>query len=112
MTFDRSKLGDQVAQLARYGRLTFAVLCAERLRACCWAFCRDQSWDMSKYYEGCELLFKHLTSSLTIDQVQMQEIVAALEEQVPNSDEFGDPLAVQAQSGALALLYAFDVFAT
>ena len=108
MVPDHKELQKQIAVLTPGGQILFALLCAERLRASCWAFSKRENWDITSYYEGCDFLFEQVVQNTTIDQTQVESYVDDLDKCVPQSDEFGDPLAVQAQSGLIALLHAFD----
>lgn len=86
----------------------FGLLCAERLRACCWAFAKEENWDISNYIEGCDFLFNHLTHNFDFEQLEIENRFTALETIVPYSDDFGDFLSTQAQSGLVALLDTFE----
>jgi uncharacterized protein YjaG (DUF416 family) len=108
MIFNSNDLSDVFFNLDHNKQVFFGLLCAERLRACCWAFGQKESWDLSIYYVGCDLVFNQLAHNTTIDKMQREKTIEKLEATIPQSDDFGDALSVQAQSGLLALLYTLE----
>lgn len=104
-TFNQDDIGNRLSTLSADGQVFFSFLCAERLVACCWAFSQKESYDISIYSEACETVFAFLSTGVAVDLQKQDELITRLEEAIPHSDDFGYPLAVQAQSGMLALLY-------
>lgn len=111
MRFERDGLMAAVSRLPLHKQVLFALLCAERTHACCWAFGEREGRDVSPYFEGCEAGFDQLARD-TGAPSSLDELKARLDEAVPRSDEFGYPLAIQAQSGMIALMCALDLWTT
>ena len=108
MIFDRGVLQERLAVLPSGAQVLFGLLCAERAVACCWAFGKKEGWDVGAFYRGCDFVFEHVSTESSMDPEQLNELVGELEDAIPHSDEFGYPLATQAQSGMLALLYCLE----
>ena len=49
----------------QWGRILFSLLCAERLRPCCWAFEKAFDRDVSAFESGCNELFEYLWTGKT-----------------------------------------------
>ncbi len=85
-------------------QVCFGFLCSERLHNCCWSFQKQYlDFDISAYFRGCKLVEQWIQGQSMAAHIE--QLIPQIESTVPNSDEFGGPLAVQAQSGMLALLY-------
>jgi hypothetical protein len=108
MRYDRTHLKQTLMQSSIAERALFSFLCAERLHGCCWAYAQIASYDSSAYIAGCNLLYDQLTQESVGDDIALKEMKKKVEASAISSDEDGSPLAVQAQSGVLTLLYAFD----
>jgi len=105
MTFNSESLKSRLEKLDQRSQVFFALLCAERLRGCCWALQqRFSDLDYSPYFDGCELMFRSVQEFERTDLTKIRELAGALEAIIPRSDEFGFALGVQAQGGLLALL--------
>jgi hypothetical protein len=88
-------------------RAFFAVLSAERLRGCCWAYQASSGIDLAPFFQGIDSSFEMLFNKCPADR-NMEGIIRKLEEIVPKG---GEPLFVQAQSGVICLLTALDILA-
>jgi hypothetical protein len=86
-------------------RAFFALLCAERLHACCWAYQASKGVSLAPFFQGLEELFELLIDGRPADS-SLRTVTAELEEII---FEGGEPLPVQAQSGVICLLVGLDM---
>lgn len=84
----------------------FALLCAERLRGCCWAAQAATGDDHSYFFQWVDRLFKCFVEREHLTQDELLEGLEQVESIVP---EGGEPLAVQVQSGVLCLLTSLEL---
>ncbi len=110
MTFDRHKTHLGLESLLPTAQALFSLLCSERLRNCCWAFSMKEGKDCSAYFEGCDLVFQRIRDSKTLSEGESAQLSKQIDLIVPRSDDYGYPLAVQAQSGMVALLCCLDAW--
>jgi hypothetical protein len=106
--WDRGALEGRLAALDSQRLTVFALLCAERLYLSCWAFSRQHGAAITGYLRGCDELWRAVVTNVPLSEAQLAVLTGAIDPQVPRSDEFGDPLSVQAQSGMICLLLALD----
>ena len=106
--YDREALSRRLAPLPVASRVLFSLLCSERLRVCCWAFAWHARHDVSAYEHGLALVTSHLLGTDLVSPQRLREAIAAVDQAVPRSDDFGYPLASQAQAAMVALLCALE----
>jgi len=95
MRLDREALEATLATLPLPAQGLFALLCAERLRAACWAFGKATAQDVGLYFAYCDRAFAHVSHAAELSKEQIAHMIEDLDTQIPRSDDFGDPLAVQ-----------------
>ena len=86
----------------------FCLAGAERLRSCVWAFEKEYAVSMQPFFGWCASLMDALLAG-TVQQLPLDALMEEVENLTPNSDEYGQPLAVQAQSALLCVLNALAV---
>jgi len=95
--------------LTATGQALFALAAAERLRGCCWCFEKEFESSMEPFFRWCSVLFDQVFSGAALSREQLRAASKEVQIIIPNSDDYGSSLAVQAQSGALCLLSALLV---
>lgn len=74
---------------------------------CCWAFQHAHDHDLEVYFRWLDKLFTGALDGALVG-LALEAASEELDGVVPMSDEYGFPLAVQAQGGVRALLLAVD----
>ena len=110
MDYDLARLEARFDNLPVVPRIFFALLAAERLRACCWAFAKSHNIEVSLYYAGCDLVFDHVIGDSKTSVERLEETTRFLDAIVPKSEDYGDCLATQAQEGLAALLCSMELW--
>lgn len=87
----------------------FCLAGAERLEICCWAFALESRHDLSPFFKAKDQVLQALVEN-TQSLVDLDKTWRAVDECVPLSDDYGYPLATQAQAGCRCLLLGIDAF--
>lgn len=102
----RQLISNSLAECPPLGRSFFALLCADRLRNCCWSYQQTGKSDISPYFSLIDDLFGQFENAGQFDHLKFGEAVLNLESDMPTE---GDPLSVQAQSGVMCLMLAVQM---
>lgn len=106
MNDHRNLLHSKMSTCSHKAKALFALLCAERLRSCCWAFHCKQPFEYALFTQWNDLVFRALSEAGEPVSQQFYDGIAEIESIVP---EGGEPLAVQAQSGVVCLLSSLEL---
>jgi hypothetical protein len=101
----RKTLARQVSGCTKRAQALFCLACAERLLGCCWAFQQAYGVEMSPFFRWSDTLFNVVVGG-SWELVPLDVASKELVNTVPDSERYGLPLAVQAQSGVLCVLAA------
>ena len=102
--FNREHITKQLALLDRLSNALFCLLCVERLAPCFYAFCVREGIELyPKFMDVINSAYKSIA-----DGKFPTAIAAEIDLFINDSDEYGDPLAVQAQAAGLALYHVFE----
>lgn len=104
----RQKILHELAACDGREKAIFALLSAERLRSCCWAHEVASKIKLTTFFEEVENLFNLFINGTLPEKNACNRVAQLLESLVP---EGGEPLSVQAQSGVICLVTAFDMLA-
>lgn len=104
----RDALARQIDQCSQRGKALFCLACAERLLGCCWAFQQAYGPEMAAFFRWSDTFFDALIAG-SWDTLSVETASRDLEVVIPDSDSYGSPLAVQAQSGVLCVLGALGI---
>jgi len=108
MKAHRQHILDKLSDCDGRARAMFALLCAERLRSCCWALQAGHGAHLGACFTHMDALFELLQSHQAPDPAMLRATFEEIEPIVPGG---GEPLCVQAQSGVICLLGAIEAFA-
>jgi hypothetical protein len=103
---ERATLLNALSTMTPEMRVMFSLLCAERLRVCCWCFERLEDFDCTAFFTVLDEMFARAMKSERQDLKQVDDFMSLLAARTPHSDEYGSELGVQAQNGMIALLSA------
>ena len=106
MIAHRQQLSDELQNCSQRAKSLFALLCAERLRGCCWAYQESCSLNLEVFFQWNEALFEILLKDKQLDIATLRQGQQDVEAIMPSG---GEPLEVQAQSGVLCLLIAMEL---
>lgn len=108
MKAHRQQILNEITKCSPQAKALFAFFCAERLRGCCWAYQTKSGSNLEAYFKWIDILFEKLVNRNFDDKLAIEAAFQELKVIVPKG---GEPLAVQAQSGVICLLTAFDALA-
>jgi hypothetical protein len=72
------------------------------------AFSRQEKLELQTYEFGCNLIASHVIRAQSVTADQVRKMASAVDGEVPHSDDYGYPLATQAQAGMLALICGLE----
>src|SRR5581483_2527171 len=106
--FDRDELKAFLKTFNQQQLLCFTLLCTERLEIAYWAFSmrEHRHHEMNVFADTLQWAWGNLSGSCASSEAARE--YNTLKKTVHHSDEFGDPLAVQAQCAVIGLLYTIE----
>jgi len=110
LVFNRDALRVKLDGLTRQNLLFFSGLCAERLSGTFWAFSKREgrSQELDGYAAALSWVWRNISVSAVAPEAGLH--LRKLTSIIHDSERFGDPLAVQAQSAGIALMYVLKIF--
>jgi hypothetical protein len=103
----RAILSAQMSGSSQTSRALFCLACAERTHSCCWAFQKAHGVNVEPFFRWLETLWGAIVED-SWEGVDLDDASKEIEAAVPRSDEYGSPLATQAQAGMLCVLAAVN----
>ncbi len=107
--FERETLKVALTGLPRWKLALFALLCAERISSCFWAFSKreNRERELTCFKDALQFGWENLPGESYPEAARLKR--DQLRSIIHHTEEFGDPLAVQAQSASIALAYCLDI---
>lgn len=102
-TFDEDVLRARLAPLSRTQRLAFALSCCERLLPNYVVFHSAEEWGSPDALRRVLMQCWDIAAGANLDDQDLSELAAGLEEVIPNSEDFGSTLGSAAMDAGGAL---------